>query len=89
MHRYQLQTKKNVSLNRFVSAGIAREGALVNIDGGYASIFPWPELGDQPLREQLESLRSDFLTPLTQQAIFFAKIDADARQKKTSLFKDL
>lgn len=85
---YQLTPKK--SLNAVV-APVPREGALLKVESlsgkvGYADIHPWPEFGDAPLFEQLSLLKELKLTPITEQAIWLAKRDAEARAKKESLF---
>lgn len=71
-----------------------REGALLKIrfaDGliGYADCHPWHELGDLPLLQQLELLKTGMLTPLTQQSYRFARLDAEARDQKINLLTNL
>lgn len=66
-----------------------RQGALLKVQFeesiGYADCFSWPELGDLPLKRQLELLSSDQLTPITQCALELAKSDAKARASCQSL----
>jgi len=64
-------------------------GALIRLEnGGVACIHPWPELGDLPLGEQLESLRSGGRTPLIDAAIECAMLDGKARHEGRSLFEN-
>lgn len=69
--------------------GKVRTGALLKVGEGYADLHPWPELGDLPLAEQLASLRQSKSTPLTRNALEFARADAAARSRQVSLFQDL
>lgn len=67
-----------------------REGALLKVefdDGkvGLADCHPWPELGDLPLKEQLQAIDSGVMTPLIACAIECAKDEAAARAKGRSL----
>jgi o-succinylbenzoate synthase len=71
-----------------------RKGALLRVsfeDGriGYADCHPWPELGDWPLKTQLDLLRCGRRTNLLQRSLQFASIDADARAEKRNLFTGL
>jgi O-succinylbenzoate synthase len=71
-----------------------RNGALLKFhwkDGrsGYADCFPWVELGDRSLAEQLSLLKIGKLTPLTQRSMEIASIDAHARKEGKSLFEGL
>lgn len=68
-----------------------RSGVLLKVQWpngkvGYTDLHPWPEMGDQPLNEQLMNLQKLRLTPQTEQAIWCAKRDANARAEKKSLF---
>lgn len=64
-----------------------REGALLRIDGGVADCHPWVELGDLPLKVQLEKLARGETTRLTGQSLFFASLDRRAREEQRSLFE--
>jgi len=77
-HRYQLGSQVGVLLK-------------INIDmsEGYCDVHPWPEFGDDPLEKQLDLLKMGVLTPLTQNALEFAHIDAKARREGRSLFEGL
>ena len=70
-----------------------RHGALLKIETkkgiGYADCHPWTEFGDVPLQKQLEMLSQDQFTPLTRQSLYFAEIDAEARERKINLLTDL
>lgn len=77
-------------LNAIASPG-PRRGTLLRFDFGngsfgYADCHPWPELGDLPWEEQVALLSQDRLTDLTQRSLSFAKLDAEARQKRISLW---
>jgi o-succinylbenzoate synthase len=84
--RYSLKPKRRLSA---VAADGPRHGALIRVDGGFADIHPWPELGDLPLDEQLAMLARGETTPLTRASLEFASIDALARREGRSLFDGL
>ena len=79
VHRYALRMR----------SGIVREGALLRVDDGFADVHPWPDLGDEPLREQLALLARGETTPLTRASLRCAAIDGDARRRGVSLFDGL
>ncbi len=83
---YDLVPKRRLSA---VAAEGARRGALIRVDGGFADVHPWPELGDAPLDEQLSRLRRGETTTLTASSLRFAAIDAAARRDGRSLFEGL
>jgi O-succinylbenzoate synthase len=86
--RFFLEPK--AGLNAHVRQPAPREGAILAHDGGFASLVPWPEFGDEPLHQQLIRLSKGApLTPLLQAALNFAQIDAQARSQKRSLFEGL
>lgn len=66
-----------------------REGALLKVQfdcgAGYADCFPWQELGDAALDEQLR----DPSHPLIKRSLELARIDAEARALKVNLFENL
>jgi O-succinylbenzoate synthase len=66
-----------------------RQGALLRIDDGFADLFPWPELGDATLDEQLALLERDQTTPLTLRSLELASLDGAARRAGRSLFEGL
>lgn len=66
-----------------------RLGALIRVDGGFADIHPWPELGDLAVAEQLAILARGQTTALTRRSLELAKIDAAARERGVSLFDGL
>jgi O-succinylbenzoate synthase len=70
--------------------GTPRKGALLKIffpdvGDGYADVHPWPEWGDQPIEQQLIMLRKGEYTSVTEQSMWFAARDAQARLEKRSL----
>jgi O-succinylbenzoate synthase len=78
---YTLLPKQSMSA---AAGSRPRKGALLKMQWpdtkiGYADLFPWPELGDLPLSEQLLSLRKGHLTPLIEQAIWLGRKDAVLR----------
>ncbi|HVE69807.1 MAG TPA: enolase C-terminal domain-like protein [Thermoanaerobaculia bacterium] len=79
VHRYTLHSRR----------GPARTGALLRVDGGFADVHPWPELGDAPLDEQLALLARGETTPLTRASLRLARLDAEARGRGVSLFEGL
>jgi O-succinylbenzoate synthase len=87
------ELKPRTSLSSRVSAE-ARPGALLKIEHddlgvGYADLFPWPELGDQPLSDQLAMLQSGLFTSLSRNSFVFTRADARARSEKKSLWEGL
>lgn len=77
-HHYQLGERQGVLLKVKSGAGV-----------GYCDVHPWPELGDDPLEKQIDLLKMGVLTPLTQNALEFARLDAEGRVAGRSLFQDL
>lgn len=84
--RYTLVPRR--ALNARVAAA-PRHGALLRVDDGFGDIFPWPELGDAPLEEQLALLARGKTTPLTARTLALARIDGEARRAGRSLFEGL
>jgi O-succinylbenzoate synthase len=70
-----------------------RHGTLLRVEfpegPGYADLHPWPEIGDVPIEEQLDLLKSGRHTALTRRTLEFAKRDAEARARKVSLLAGL
>lgn len=66
-----------------------RRGALIRVDGGFADVHPWPELGDLDLDGQLALLARGERTRLTEASLRFAAVDRDARRVGARLFDDL
>lgn len=71
------------------SKGASREGALIRVEGGYADLHPWPELGDENLETQLELLCMGRPSLLGRRSLYYADLDSRARRAGQSLFKDL
>lgn len=89
-HHYTLQP----SGNRFRTVHAPREGILLEVtfeDGavGYADLHPWTEFGHASLARQLASLRVFAPTPLAALALRYARMDAEARRARISLFDGL
>jgi O-succinylbenzoate synthase len=86
IHRYELIARAPLNAR---TRDLRREGALIRVDDGFADVHPHPELGDAPLAEQLARLARGETTPLTQQSLYFARVDAEARRVGRSLFEGL
>jgi len=65
------------------------EGALVQIDGGFGCIHPWPELGDPPLEKCLADLAGPRRWPIVRRAVRCAEYDRVARAFEHSLFEEM
>ena len=77
-----------------LSGFLNREGSLLEFTFedqsiGYADCHPWPELGDQPIEEQVSLLRTGSLTPITTRSLDFAMLDASGRSQSKNLFDGL
>jgi O-succinylbenzoate synthase len=95
---YELKPRSSLSSRASVEARsgtlLSRQGALLKIEHddlgiGYADLFPWPELGDQPLADQLAMLQSGLFTSLSRNSFVFTRADARARSEKKSLWEGL
>lgn len=65
------------------------EGALIQIDGGFGCIHPWPELGDPTLEKCLADLAGDRRWPIVRRAIRCAEFDRASRVFDNSLFEEM
>ena len=65
------------------------EGVLIQANGGYGCIHPWPELGDPPLEKCLADLAGARRWPIVRRALRCAAYDAVARRFDHSLFEDM
>lgn len=65
------------------------EGALIQIDGGYGCIHPWPELGDPTLDKCLADLAGERRWPIVRRAVRCAEFDRTAREFENSLFEEM
>jgi O-succinylbenzoate synthase len=84
--RYTLVPRRALSAR----AGVApRYGALLRVDDGFGDVFPWLELGDAPLDEQLALLARGETTPVTERTLALARLDGAARREGRSLFEGL
>jgi O-succinylbenzoate synthase len=88
VHRYALKARGDLPLNR-LSQRVKFEGALIKVDGGFGCIHPWPELGDDPLDQQLLALANGSRTLLTARTLRCCRLDSQARAAKKSLFDGL
>jgi o-succinylbenzoate synthase len=85
--RYRLRAKAKAPLNS-VSRRREFEGVLIQIDGGFGCIHPWPELGDPPLEKCLADLAGARRWPIVRRAIRCTEFDRAARVFDHSLFED-
>ncbi len=86
--KYELVPWGNLGAN---AGSKPRVGALFKVlwpngNIGYSDIFPWPELGDAPLQDQLKDLARSQLSPLIEQSIWLAKKDAALRKVSRNAF---
>ena len=65
------------------------EGVLIQIDGGYGCIHPWPELGDPTLEKCLADLAGPRRWPIVRRAVRCAEYDRAARNYDGSLFEEM
>ena len=65
------------------------EGALIQIDGGFGCIHPWPELGDPTLEKCLADLAGARRWPIVRRAIRCAEFDRASRVFDNSLFEEM
>ena len=84
--RYQLKSAKRLNS---ISNRSTFEGALIKIDGGYACLHPWPELGDPTLEKCLADLKGERRWPIVRRAVRMAEYDKVARQFENSLFEEM
>jgi o-succinylbenzoate synthase len=86
---YELQPRGSLN-NR--STGAVRSGALLRVEtergDGFADIHPWPELGDDTLSEQLDSIIEGRPTRLAERSLWFAQKDALYRSRGESAFRE-
>jgi o-succinylbenzoate synthase len=65
------------------------DGALIQIDGGFGCIHPWPELGDPTLEKCLADLAGTRRWPIVRRAIRCTEYDRAARVFDESLFAEM
>lgn len=65
------------------------EGALIEVDGGFGCIHPWPELGDPPLEKCLADLAGARRWPIVRRALRCVEFDRAARVLDESLFEEM
>lgn len=70
-----------------------RGGSLLRVEtkewSGFADLHPWPELGDEPLDRQIESLRAGKPLRLAARSLAWSELDGRARGAKVSAFQGL
>ena len=84
--RYRLKAR---GLLNAVSRRREFEGALIQIDGGFGCLHPWPELGDPTLEKCLADLAGERRWPIVRRAVRCAEYDRVARQFEHSLFEEM
>ena len=84
--RYRLKARGFLNS---ISKRSSFEGALIQIDGGYGCIHPWPELGDPTLEKCLADLAGARRWPIVRRAIRCAEYDRTARSFENSLFEEM
>ena len=84
--RYRLKARGFLNS---ISKRSSFEGALIQIDGGYGCIHPWPELGDPTLEKCLADLAGARRWPIVRRAIRCAEYDREARAFENSLFEEM
>ena len=65
------------------------DGVLIQIDGGFGCIHPWPELGDPSLEKCLADLAGPRRWPIVRRAVRCAEYDRVARHFDHSLFEEM
>jgi len=84
--RYRLKARSPLNA---ISRRREFEGVLIQIDGGFGCIHPWPELGDPPLEKCLADLAGARRWPVVRRAIRCAEYDRVARRFDHSLFEEM
>jgi O-succinylbenzoate synthase len=84
--RYRLRTRGFLNA---ISNRREFEGALIEVDGGYGCIHPWPELGDPPLEKCLADLAGARRWPIVRRALRCVEFDRAARVFDESLFEEM
>lgn len=84
--RYRLKTRGHLNA---LSNRREFEGALIQLDGGYGCIHPWPELGDPTLEKCLADLAGARRWPVVRRALRCAEYDRAARGYEESLFEEM
>jgi o-succinylbenzoate synthase len=84
--RYRLKTRGFLNA---ISNRREFEGVLIQVDGGFGCIHPWPELGDPPLEKCLVDLAGARRWPIVRRALRCAEFDRAARVFDHSLFEEM
>ncbi|MBC8128207.1 MAG: hypothetical protein H8M99_13785 [Gloeobacteraceae cyanobacterium ES-bin-144] len=84
--RYRLKARGTLNA---ISRRSFFDGVLIQIDGGFGCIHPWPELGDPSLEKCLADLAGARRWPIVKRAIRCAEYDRVARVFDHSLFEEM
>jgi O-succinylbenzoate synthase len=84
--RYRLKTRGFLNS---ISNRREFEGVLIQVDGGFGCIHPWPEFGDPPLEKCLADLAGARRWPIVRRALRCAEYDSVARRFDHSLFEEM
>ena len=84
--RYRLKTRGFLNA---ISNRREFEGALIEVDGGFGCIHPWPELGDPSLEKCLADLAGAQRWPIVRRALRCVEFDRAARAFDESLFEEM
>jgi o-succinylbenzoate synthase len=84
--RYRLKTRGFLNA---ISNRREFEGALIEVDGGFGCIHPWPELGDPSLEKCLADLAGERRWPIVRRALRCVEFDRAARVFDESLFDEM
>ena len=84
--RYRLKSR---GLLNSISRRREFDGVLIQIDGGFGCIQPWPELGDPSLEKCLADLAGARRWPIVRRAVRCAEYDRVARDFDHSLFEEM
>jgi o-succinylbenzoate synthase len=93
----KLETKPLIARYRLKARGFLNSlsnrrefhGALIQVDGGFGCIHPWPELGDPSLEKCLADLAGPRRWPIVRRALRCAEFDRTARSFDHSLFEEM
>lgn len=65
--------------------GNSLKGILLEEEGAYSLLQPWPELGDNPLEDYWHDLKTEKKLPLTQRALELLDLEKTAKSQKVLL----
>lgn len=84
--RYRLKSKAYLNS---ISNRREFEGALIQVEGGFGCIHPWPELGDPSLEKCLADLSGGRHRSIVRRALRCAEYDRACRDFENSLFEEM